>query len=245
MTRLLKGALAAFWLSVMLLAASAVQAASSILIWPINPTLSAEQATQPLWLENQANVPVTLQIRILRWQQLNQRNDYQPQDDVLPSPPVVTIAPGGRQLVRLTLAGNAPDSSEHAYRILVDEIPDARQQGREAQGSRVNFRMRYSVPLFVTSDEPAQKERQIARTLRWEIITDDGQRYLQVQNPGRTHARLARVRIGNKTLAEGLLGYVLAGTAYRWALPDNLYERKEITATVNGGDSVTLRHVGS
>lgn len=245
MTRNLSGPLAALLLSGLLMASSVVQAASSILIWPINPTLSADQSSRPLWLENQANVPATLQIRILRWRQVQQRNDYQPQNEVLPSPPVVTIAPGDRQLVRLTLAGAAPSSGEQAYRILVDEIPDARQQAREAEGSRVNFRMRYSVPLFVNSGEPPREDMQIARALRWEVVTEGGQRYLRVHNSGRTHARLTRVQMGNATLAEGLLGYVLAGATHRWPLPDNLRGGQSVTATVNGADPVTLHHAGS
>lgn len=245
MTRIFFHLLTTIVLSGLLLTAPVTRAASSILIWPINPVLSAEQKTRPLWLENQANVPATLQIRILRWRQMQQRNDYQPQNEVLPSPPVVTIAPGDRQLVRLTLAGAAPSSGEQAYRILVDEIPDARQQVREAKGSRVNFRMRYSVPLFVNSSEPPQEDMQIARALRWEIVIEGGQRYLRVHNSGRTHARLTRVKVGNATLAEGLLGYVLAGATHRWPLPGNLRAGQSVTATVNGADPVTLRHAGS
>ncbi|SPJ32929.1 fimbrial biogenesis chaperone [Kushneria phyllosphaerae] len=232
-------------LSTLLLPVPAVLAASSILIWPINPTLSSQERARPLWLENQANVPATLQIRILRWQQVQQRNDYQPQDDILPSPPVVTIAPGKRQLVRLTLTGAAPTSGEQAYRILVDEIPDARQQAREASDSRVQFRMRYSVPLFVTSSEVPEQSAHIAEALRWSVITENGQRYLRVHNPGSAHARLARVQMDGTTVAEGLLGYVLAGTTKQWPLPNNMNAGRSLTATVNGADPVKLHYAGS
>lgn len=245
MTRVLSGLLTVLMLSSLSLVAPVTQAASSILIWPINPVLSAEQSTRPLWLENQAGVPATLQIRILRWKQMGQGNDYQPQEIVLPSPPVVTIAPGDRQLVRLTLAGSAPATGEHAYRILVDEIPDARQQRQEAEGSRVNFRMRYSVPLFVTSDDAPAQDSEIADGLRWEVVNEDGHRYLRVHNNGRTHARLTHVQMDDDLLAQGLLGYVLAGASHAWPLPDNMRAGQTLTAGVNGSDPVRLRHHGS
>ncbi|GHC25726.1 pili assembly chaperone [Kushneria pakistanensis] len=243
MTRILTGLLTAVVLSSLWLTAPVTQAASSILIWPINPVLSAGQGTRPLWLENQANMPATLQIRILRWQQLQHHDSYQPQEEVLPSPPIVTIAPGDRQLVRLTLAGAAPDAGEQAYRILIDEIPDAQQQAYEAQGSRVNFRMRYSVPLFVTSGEAPEDAERVAQALRWEVIKEGNKRYLRVHNDSRNHARLTRVQMDSAMLAEGLLGYVLANASHQWPLPDNMRAGENLTATVNGAEPIKLRHV--
>ncbi|MFC0338167.1 fimbrial chaperone protein [Kushneria avicenniae] len=231
-------------LSSLTLMASGALAASSVLIWPINPTLSAEQKARPLWLENQANVPATLQIRIFRWQQRDQGNDYQPQDDVLPSPPVVTIAPGDRQLVRLTLTGAAPGTGEDAYRILVDEIPDVASDRRPAN-SRVQFRMRYSVPLFVTSPAVPEDTERADRSLNWEIVKEGGKRYLRIHNEGPVHVRLTRVHMDQVTLAEGLLGYVLAHASRQWPLPDNVRAGQTLKATVNAAEPVVLRHVGS
>lgn len=46
------------------LGAGQVQAASSVLIWPIDPVLEADQQASALWLENRGTETANLQIRI-------------------------------------------------------------------------------------------------------------------------------------------------------------------------------------
>ena len=76
-------------------------AAASILIWPIDPVIEDNQQATALWLENRDSKPVYMQIRVLGWQQTGGKDDYRNQSEVLASPPVATILPGKRQLIRL------------------------------------------------------------------------------------------------------------------------------------------------
>ncbi|WPM84335.1 hypothetical protein QNH14_16015 [Apirhabdus apintestini] len=62
------------------------QAAANLLIWPIDPILTANDNATPLWLENQGKTPVTLQVRIVRWRQETGRERYSSQQDVAASP---------------------------------------------------------------------------------------------------------------------------------------------------------------
>lgn len=50
-------------------ASSPLYAASSVLIWPIDPVINSHEKATALWLENKDSQPVYMQIRVLGWQQ--------------------------------------------------------------------------------------------------------------------------------------------------------------------------------
>lgn len=210
------------FLAIALLAVSAPRAAAqgaggSILIWPVNPAIAADKRAAALWLENPGKTPVTLQIRIYAWAQTDGKNVYAEQDRVLGTPPVVTIAPGGRQLVRLTRTAPTAAANEAAYRVVVDEIPPARPSGDA--GAAVSFRMRYSLPLFAygeglrapgpasgkyspgAAQETAMEGRGAASLslptprLDWRIVAFGDGRYLEIRNHGNVHARLTGLTV--------------------------------------------------
>ncbi|WP_447952850.1 fimbrial biogenesis chaperone [Sphingopyxis chilensis] len=195
--------------------AAAQATAGSILIWPVNPVINADKSAAALWLENPGKVPVTLQVRIYAWAQAEGKNVYAEQDRIFGTPPIVTIAPGGKQLVRLTRATPTAAASEAAYRVVVDEIPAARPAGEA--GAAVSFRMRYSLPLFAygaglrppgpatgknNPDGIARQSGMAERgglsdrlqaprpTLDWRIVALGDGRHLEIRNRGVVHARL-------------------------------------------------------
>ena len=143
------------------------QAASSVLIWPIDPVLEADQQASALWLENRGSETASLQIRVFAWSQSGFDEQYQNQRDVIGSPPVAKIEPGQKQLVRLTRTKEVPPGQELAYRIIIDEIPAAAPEAPAADGktaAAIRFQMRYSVPLFaygagLWSKEDASRQR--------------------------------------------------------------------------------------
>lgn len=220
-------------LLIALLSHEQARAASSLLIWPINPRIEAGHKAAALWLENRGRQPVSLQVRVLAWRQERLADRLDPQQQVVGSPPVVTIAPGKRQMVRLISLQPALPGSEQAYRVLVDEMLQPESAASTHLG--VNFQMRYSVPLFVLGagaapDEGASSARgelsQLRPQLGYRLVRFEGRRYLRLHNQGTAHARLAGVRLelGGRqlSLADGLLGYVLPGAWMQWPLPDTL-----------------------
>jgi fimbrial chaperone protein len=218
-------------------------AGTSILIWPLDPVIETEQRTGSVWLQNVGTEPVTLQIRVLAWDQRDNQDDYQTQSVLISTPPFTTLPVGKKQLIRLTLTQPAPAGQELAYRILIDEIPAPRSneepggQSSSPSNAGLTFQMRYSLPLFVYGDGLWQKQAPSRRDtpakkaepkLSWRIDEADGQRYLYVHNTGVGHARLSQVRLtsssnskataGTPDIASGLLGYVLPGKTMRWLL---------------------------
>ena len=137
-------------LALLLLAAVKAQAASSVLIWPIDPVLEADQQASALWLENRGTAPANLQVRVFAWRQGDYQEQFQAQREIIGSPPVANIAPGQKQLIRLTRTGPSPAGQEQAYRIIIDEIPPAIPVDKAEPGATaaIRLQMRYSVPLF-------------------------------------------------------------------------------------------------
>ncbi len=193
---------------------SQAHAANSVMIWPIDPAINPDEKASELWLENRGSATTLMQVRIFAWQQVNNQEQYQTQQQVVASPPLVRIEPGQKQLIRLIKQIPPAAGKEMAYRVVLDEIPTPRSAGADQAG--LNFQMRYSVPLFVYGEgltkESARPE------LSWQTVNTGGQRYLQLTNRGSGHARLSNLTIGGRKLGNGLFGYVLADSSNRWPL---------------------------
>ncbi len=222
-----------------------VQAAATILLWPIEPWLAADAKATELWIQNQGNSATTMQVRIVRWKQEDGHERYTAQQDVVASPPIVTIAAGSKQLIRLIKQASVPAGVEQAYRIIVDEIPQADVKAEPAIG--LKLQMRYSIPLFVygqgipTIKEGAHHAVVETRNLSWRVTQAGGQPALEVQNRGDVHVRLSQVALeqgGQKrTIAEGLLGYVLPGSSRSWPIPAGVRQPERMSAQINARDA--------
>ena len=235
-----------------------VQAATSVLIWPIDPTLEADAKAGALWLENRGSAAASLQIRVFAWQQGEFQDQYQAQREVIGSPPVATLAPGQKQLVRLTRTGLTPPGQERAYRIIIDEIPAPQAPNAAGEGAQaaIRLQMRYSVPLFAYGEGLVGKpDADAARTavgrpqLTWRPVTVQGKPYVEVRNSGPVHARLTDVTLRQgaqqRPLGEGLLGYVLPGASMRWPAPVAPGSGAALSGRINGQEQVQTLAPGS
>lgn len=207
----------------------AAHAANSLMIWPIDPAINPDDKASELWLENRGNATTMMQVRIFSWLQVGGQEQYQTQQQVVASPPMVRLEPGQKQLVRLIKQGAPQAGREMSYRVVLDEIPTPRTPGENQAG--LTFQMRYSVPLFVygngvTSDSAKPQ-------LSWQQVDSGGKRWLELTNRGNGHARLSNVTIGGRRLGNGLFGYVLANSSNRWPLTSSV--SGELSAEVNKG----------
>ncbi|WP_241088941.1 molecular chaperone [Pseudomonas sp. S09G 359] len=240
-------------LAVALFGASQVQAASSVLIWPIDPVLEADQQASALWLENRGNETANLQIRVFAWRQNGFDDQYQNQRDVIGSPPVARIEPGQKQLVRLTRTKEVPPGQEMAYRIIIDEIPVPKPAGAEdgKTAASIQFQMRYSVPLFAYGaglwskadlSRPRDPKGAGVPDLSWRKVVEGGRAFIEIRNQGAVHARLTDVAVKqggqSRPVTEGLMGYVLPGATMRWPVAEPLASGQELLLKVNGAPTV-------
>ena len=214
------------------LAAALPAAASSLQVAPTGLDFPAGSAAQALWLTNTGSEELAAQVRAFAWTQADGEDVLEPTRGLLASPPMLRIAPGARQLVRVIRSGGPPSANEQAFRIVVDELPPPQEGGV----SGVQYVLRYSVPAFVAGSAGTPP------ALTWTTAVVDGGLQLDVRNGGATHAQLTAISLvgaeGAPTeLHPGLLGYVLPGANMHWrvAIPAGVDPANaRIEAQVNG-----------
>jgi len=91
-------------------------------ISPLLIEFPARQSAAVVKVTNTGTEPSSYELRVLAWSQAGDKDDQTPTDDIIVSPPVATLPGGATQLVRLVLR-NVPRQREHAYRLIVTELP--------------------------------------------------------------------------------------------------------------------------
>ncbi len=212
--------------------------ASTVVIWPVDPMIKPGEQATSLWLENTGSEAVTLQVRSFGWSQPDGKDALDAQDAVVASPPIATVQPGRRQLVRVIRRPSASAvAPERSYRLIIDELPTAQSApGAVRMSARLAVQMRYSIPLFVYSAAVDEQKPHLVTSYR----TGSQGREIEIRNTGTGHARLTDVRLvtaGKEQVVKGgLAGYVLSGATVRFALPaENV---GTVKVGVNGHDEV-------
>lgn len=223
--------------------AARLHASSALLLWPLDPVIEASDPGAALWVENRGQRAATMQLRVLAWTQEDGEHRHVPQTEIVGTPAIFRVEPGKRQFVRLTRTQPPAAGAEQAYRVLIDEIPDARQRQVAASNagapiaSGLRFQLRYSIPLFSYGAGLASLKQPEAGApqVQWRQAGE----WIEVRNTGRLHAKLvdlaARDGAGRDiAIADGHLGYVLAGSTGRWKLRDEGARAASVQAGVNG-----------
>lgn len=202
--------------------------AASLAVWPINPRIDAPDSATMVWVKNSsAKEEMVLQARIFSWRQENNKDYYDAQDDLVVSPPLITVKPGTQQVFRVVnrKGAIADVAQEASYRLIIDEIPVS----TKLDGAALNFQMRYSLPLFVgmpiahQKKSPIERHNELADSLHYRLLSEP-EKILEVTNTGKLNVRLSKVKISladaqpSVQISEGLLGYVLVGASRQWPL---------------------------
>jgi fimbrial chaperone protein len=216
--------------------------AAALQVSPIRLDLSADKPAAALTLHNDGTVPLYAQVRVFAWTQSVDEDHLDPTSAIVASPPIVNVAPGGDQTVRILRVSTTPLAHEETYRLLIDELPN----GQAASSTGVRMQLRYSVPVFVGARD--DQVPSLALTLE-HTEAPDGHDTLMLRAANNTdlHAQLSRVHLdwpnGHSTqVSAGLLGYALPRTARRWPVPGAPSGMTSATlkALVNG-EPVTMR----
>lgn len=225
-------------------------AQANFLIWPIYPVIESSEKATPVWLENTGKDSAMVQIRVFKWSQSNGEDEYENQQEIIASPPIVKIEGEVKQMIRLSRSSvSLADEKEHTYRIIIDELPFNSEQNKEI--SQVSLKMRYSLPFFVygkglgsgKSEQTVkinEKNPRAKSILNWSIHSQDNKNYLQIENTGLLTARISGFKINDqnfKSLTESSsFGYVLPGKAYNFELSSDIKQlldrQKELYAVV-------------
>jgi fimbrial chaperone protein len=222
-----------------LAAIHALACASGLQVAPVGLEFLPSSPAQGLWLTNTGDDALHAQVRVFHWTQVDGKNVLTPTRAMVASPPMLGLAPGAQQLVRVIRLGSAnARGGEDAYRLLVDELPPAGPSNETG----IRYVLRYSIPVFVEPAGDQPDEAAIAGALQWSLVRGDDGAALQVHNSGTVHAQLSQVSLlppdgAPITVTTGLLGYVLPGMTMRWPLKVSvarLPPETQLKAAING-----------
>jgi fimbrial chaperone protein len=184
--------------------------AQTLSVLPVNIFLSAGQKATSLTVTNQGTIETAIQIRVYGWGQKDNEDQLTATDEVVLSPPLVRIAPGSAQVVRLILR-HLPEGHEATYRILLDQIPPP------AEAGIVHVVLRLSIPIF------AQPAIRAFPDVQFHLERDGGKIYLVGINAGLIHESIRDIVLatsdGRKLKPDTSVSpYVLSGSTRRWLI---------------------------
>jgi fimbrial chaperone protein len=196
--------------AVVLFLAGNAAGAQNLSVLPVNVFLQPGQRTATLSVTNSGIKPTSIQVRAYDWSQKDDQDQLTASNVVVVSPPLVTIAPAGTQVVRLILR-QPPEGSEATYRIVLDQIPGPGEPGV------VQMVLRFSIPVFVM---PATKA---APQVQLHLEREGEKLFLVGVNTGQSHESLRDIVVtasdGRKLNAVPRVSpYLLAGVTRRWEI---------------------------
>ncbi|MBW3568285.1 MAG: fimbria/pilus periplasmic chaperone, partial [Proteobacteria bacterium] len=189
--------------------------AANFSVSPIIRDIPAETGIAVFEITNQDDQPLSFQVQAFSWTQRNGEDVREPAEDLLVVPPVATVAADRTQIVRVALR-NPDRSREHAYRVVIRELP---KQDEDSRGLALQTLLAFDVPLFFAAEDAT-------RELAWRVSNRGaGKLLVSADNIGTRFARFDSIRVmgpGDQRIAviKGPL-YILAGARQSWEVTPN------------------------
>jgi len=186
--------------------------AGSFSVTPMRVALSAAKPVAALEVHNDGAEASVVQLELVGWTQANNADVYAATAELLATPPILTLPPGGSRVVRIGLR-RAPDRDrELTYRLYIQEVAPPLTDA--FQGMRMTLKV--GVPVFVASVAKSKPQ------LQWRSVAGpDGAIKLTLTNSGNEHVKITDLELSQ---AEGartsgvqkVSTYVLPGQSRDW-----------------------------
>lgn len=194
---------------------SASANAGGLQVSPVSMALSKTERAGVFTISNNSETSMNVQARVFKWTQSAQ-DEYvlEPTNDLIVTPPIMQLAPGAPQELRL-IRTLSPSEGEQHYRLIVDQLPTPSAQPQKG----ISLLIRHNIPVFLNStDSPTV-------LLQWRAqASGKDKTRITIHNPDKNRAQIARVWLEKSgasstapsttpttLLSEGLTGYVLPG----------------------------------
>ena len=236
----MRSTVTALFAAAVVCAASAPAGAGSLQVEPVLVDITAPGAASTVTLRNEGTTPIDAQIRVYRWAIVNGKEQLTPTDDVVASPPSVTLTPKGQYVARIVRTSKQPVVGEESYRLLVDQLPDLSQQ----RNGSVNLMVRYSIPVFFGA---ANKK---IPSVAWSVAASGDKVTLTARNSGDRRLRISALNLkdaSGKSLSfgSGLAGYALGQSAMSWTVPGRGFSANGSTSVIAQSDGGPIQAVAS
>lgn len=155
--------------------------------------LTQQRSIDTLEVNNPGDAPANLQAQIYAWTNVSGKDDLQPSNEIIVSPPIMKIPPKRKQLLRVGWRKPTALATEKMFRLFVTEITPEKPLTQTG----VRIRLRLGIPIFVLPANPVYK-------LDWVSQGLSGKKFkVKVTNGGNVHINLGIVDLktdDNKTV---------------------------------------------
>jgi fimbrial chaperone protein len=172
---------------------------------PTSLALDTPGSTTICTVSNNGSVATSAQIRVRAWHQASGQDVLGDTDDVVASPPFMTVGPGQQQIVRVANLSATAGATELAYRVWVNQLPTA----GSLTGAGIRVLLAFNIPLFIAGVDASPPQ------LAASFVRDEGSIVLRLSNSGDVHARVSNLSFKDgggvqQVDIPGLACYVLA-----------------------------------
>jgi fimbrial chaperone protein len=182
--------------------------AATFSVTPVRIYMTPRDRAVAITLTNEGDTPVALQADINVWSQKPDGTDELVlTEDLILSPPIIKLAPKGRQVVRLALLKPADASRQLTYRLIVREVPEI--TAPKSGVVEVPIILALSMPVFITP--PIAKREMDCRATR-----ESASVIVSCSNTGTAYAQIREISLkrGADALAKFEGGvYILPGAS--------------------------------
>ena len=184
----------------------ALAAGYTFSVSPIRVFFEPNQKTTLVTIGNDDETPLKLQIKLVSWTQSADGKDiYKDSDELIYYPKLMTLGPKESRVVRLGIK-TPTQEREVTYRLQIEDIPGDVPVN---QGAAVNFKYRFSIPIFLPPRAPN-------RLVEIEsVAVKAGKVSLTIANRGNQHVRFDKITAKTATgfSKDAEVWYVLPGSS--------------------------------
>ena len=185
----------------------------AVIISPVQLDLSLRYPVASFTVTNDSEFPITYQASTLSWTQIDVQDIQLATQDLILTPPIVTIKSRSSQVFRVGLFKKPDNLVELSYRVILEDISS---DVTEKTDAGLRFRFNHDLPLFYA---PLSNNDLIV----WSLCASSviGKSCLMIENKGNRHAKIVKLTALSANLVEAsnLSKTLLAGNSGQWLFP--------------------------
>jgi len=182
----------------------------AVIISPVQLDLSAKNPVASFTVTNDSAATLTYQSSALSWVQVDGQDVQVATNDLIVTPPIISIEPKRSQVFRVALFKPSAHPVEQSYRIILDDISADVNVKTEAG---ISFRFNHNLPVFYAPSTSID-------SILWSLCKSHiaGKSCLQMENKGNRHAKVIQFTAVSANAEEPnkLSKTVLAGSSGQW-----------------------------
>lgn len=184
--------------------------AGNFSVAPVRIYMKPRERAAAITVTNHGKEPLLIQAEVWRWvQDAEGKESLEATSEVIVAPPIATLAPGARQVLRMAPVRPPELQRELTYRLIVREVVPERPA---AEGISMSLALAMSMPVFIT---PAHAKPDLVCGVDWP-------ERLSCHNQGLAYTQLRGFRLerDGQVLWRSQQGqYLLPGSRVVLALP--------------------------